>query len=583
MRPNPRLNRRAFLRRTSAAAIPFAVPGLRAAPAAAPPAPAPGPPEFDSLTPEQRVGQLVIARQPDWLRMEDYARRGWIAGMTPSLTRLEPAEVAEFTNRFQRLSLFPLLFGWAGVSYRGGTELRLNQAMRLGATRDAALCREAGRIEAMEARALGFQLGGAPVLDVNLNPDNTIINLRSIGDDPALVTRLGAEIARGTIEGGAASILMHFPGHGATRGDSHIEMPEANRTLAQLETVELAPFTELIRRGLARVICTNHCHYPAFEPERKIPATFSRRIVTGLLREQLRYDGVIMSDSLTMRPIKDEFGIEEGAIRAVEAGHDLILQDAGSDPKITIDALTRAVRQGRIAPAQIAASARRVWRLKRDLGLFERRLVDPENVTRVFASAASADVARRIARRAVTLLENRGGPLRAGAAGTLAVISNGSETTIDRDTTMRHSPGNEQFNRRIRERVPDTRALVLSTDMRREELDAAADAARGADSIVFGIFTRVRSYVEDAIRVPPPYRALIERIAAGGRPVALLNFGNPYVMSELPRAAFALCTFSDAPHSIDAAVETLFGELHPAGALPVRISESYPFGHGLKT
>ena len=313
-------------------------------------------PDFKSLTLEQQVGQMVIARQQDWPLMEKYAKQGIISGMTPSLTKLAPAEVAEFTNRFQKLSPIPLLFGWGGVSYSGGTEVRLGQTMRLGATRNAELAREAGRIEAVEARALGFQFAGAPVLDVNLNPDNTIINLRSIGDDVELVTTLGAAIAQGTLDGGAAPIFMHFPGHGATRGDSHIEMPEAARTLAELEAVELKPFAELIRRGLARVICTNHCYYPALEPQRKIPATLSRTIVTGLLREKLGYQGVIISDSLTMRPIKDNYGIEEAAIETVRAGHDLILQDYNSDPKITIDALARAVRQGRIPLAQVEQS-----------------------------------------------------------------------------------------------------------------------------------------------------------------------------------------------------------------------------------
>jgi beta-N-acetylhexosaminidase len=135
-------------------------------------------PDFKSLTLEQQVGQLVIARQQDWPLMEKYAKKGLISGITPSLTKLSPAEVADFTNKYQNLSPIPLLFGWGGISYRGGTEVRLGQTMRLGATRNAELAREAGRIEAVEARALGFQFAGAPVLDVNLNPDNTIINLQ---------------------------------------------------------------------------------------------------------------------------------------------------------------------------------------------------------------------------------------------------------------------------------------------------------------------------------------------------------------------------------------------------------------------
>ncbi|NUQ64689.1 MAG: glycoside hydrolase family 3 C-terminal domain-containing protein [Pirellulales bacterium] len=537
-------------------------------------------PDFQSLTLEQQVGQMVIARQQDWPLMEKYAAQGLISGMTPSLTKLAPAEFAEFTNKFQKLSPIPLLFGWGGISYSGGTEVRLQQTMRLGATRSPELCREAGRIEAAEARAVGITLAGAPVLDVNLNPDNTIINLRSIGDDVELVATLGAAIAQGTLDGGAAPIFMHFPGHGATRGDSHIEMPEADRTQAELEAVELRPFAELIRRGLARVICTNHCNYPALEP-RKIPATLSRAIVTGLLREKLGYRGVILSDSLTMRPIKDHYGIEEAAILTVIAGHDLILQDYNSDPKITIDALARAVRQGRIPLAQVEESVKRVWRLKQELGLFEQRLVDPARIPQVFATKASAEIARRIARESVTLLENQLKPMRAADKPSVAVISNGSSAAVDEDNALKHSPTNHRLNEQIRQRVPGAPAIVLSTAMMPEEIDRAFATAQKADVVVFGLFTRVRAYVEDAIQVDKTYRALIERVTAAGRSVALLNFGNPYVMADLPKAAFSLCTFSDAEDSIDAAVQVLFGELKPQGRLPVRIADRYPFGHGL--
>jgi beta-N-acetylhexosaminidase len=453
--------------------------------------------------------------------------------------------------------------------------------MRLGATRNAELAREAGRIEAVEARALGFQFAGAPVLDVNLNPDNTIINLRSISDDADLVTTLGAALTQGTIDGGAAPVFMHFPGHGATRGDSHIEMPEAARSLAELEAVELKPFAELIRRGLGRVICTNHCHYPALESE-KIPATLSRKIVTGLLREKLGFEGVILSDSLTMKPIKDHYGIEEAAIRTVAAGHDLILQDYNSDPLITIDALARAVRQGRIPLAQVEQSVQRVWKLKQELGLFAQRLVDSAKIPEVFATKASAEVARRIARESVTLLENTNGTLRADAKPGLLVISNGSTATIDEDNAVQHSPTNHHLNEKLRQHVPGAQTIILSTTMKPDEIERAFTAAQKADIVVFGIFTRVRPYAEEAIAVPKPYRELIERTAAAGRSIALLNFGNPYVMADLPKPALSLCTFSDATDSITAAVEVLFGELKPQGQLPVRVSARYPFGHGLK-
>lgn len=534
-------------------------------------------PQFAALSLEQQVGQMIIARLPDWPLMEKFAKQGLISGMTPGLTKFTPAEVAAFTNRFQELSPLPLLLGWGGISYSGGTAVDLQRSMRLGASRNAELCRAAGRIEAIEARSLGFHLAGAPVLDVNLNPGNTIINLRSFGDDAELVARLGRELARGFVEGGLAPVLCHFPGHGATSGDSHIEMPVAERTLAELEAVEMHPFADLIREGLARVICTNHCHYPALDPERQ-PATLSRKIVTGLLREKLGFEGVIMSDSLTMKPIKDHYGIEEAAILTVLAGHDLILQDYHSDPKITIDALARAVRQGRLPPAQVERSVHRVWKLKQDLGLFQNRRSDVRRIPEVFATRESAEIARRIARESVTLLENR---LQITAKTKVLVLSNGSSATVDEDNAFQHSPTNHRLNEWIRQRVPNAKAIVLSTTMKPEEMERSCAAALEAEVILCGLFTRVRSYVEDAILVPEPYRKLIERLAAAGRQLALLNFGNPYVLAGLPRPAFSLCTYSDSENSVQAAVATLFGELKPLGKLPVRVSARYPFGHGL--
>jgi beta-N-acetylhexosaminidase len=543
----------------------------------------PSPAEIDlnAMTLEQKVGQLVIARLPDWKLMEKYAAEGLISGMTPSLKDKAPAEVAEFTNRFQELSRYPLLFGWSGISYSGGTDVRLGQAMRLGATRSKELCYQAAKIEAEEARALGFHFVSTPNVDVNTNPDNPIINLRSLGDDPALVTELAAELCRGAIDGGGAPLLMHFPGHGATASDSHIAIPEVPRSLAELEAIDLKPFAELIRRGLAPVICTNHCHYPALEPDRQVPATVSRRIVTGLLREKLGFDGVILSDSLTMRAMKDNYGIEEGAIAAVAAGHDLILQDYQSDPKITVNAVARAVQQGRIPLAQVEASVRRVWKLKQSVGLPANRFVDVEKIPQCLATPEHQAVARRIARDSVTVLENHGLPLGAGDDQRILVVSNGSTATVDQDLAWKHMPTNHRLNEQVRRRSADARTIVLSADVAAKETNRALDAARQSEIVIFGLFTRVRSYVEDAIRLKPRYRELIRRVNTLAPTVVVINFGNPWSLCDLPRPSISLYTFSDATDSIDAAVEVLFGEQEARGRLPVRISDAYPFGYGL--
>jgi len=537
-------------------------------------------PDPATLSLEEKVGQLVIARFPDWPLMEKYAREGIISGLTPSLRNRSLADAAEFLNHFQEISKYPLLIGWAG-HFGKGTALCLNQLMRLAATRSKELSYQAARIEAEEARALGVHLGATPNLDVNTNPDNPIINLRSLGDNVELVTELGAELARGTIDGRAASLLMHFPGHGATSGDSHVAIPTVNRSRQELEDVDVRPFAEVIRRGLARAVCTNHCYYPALEPDRKAPATFSRKIVTGLLREKLGFDGIIMSDSLTMRAVKDDYGIEEAAIATVAAGHDVILQDYQSDPKITIDALTGAVREGRIPLAQVEASVRRVWKLKQWLGLQESRLVDVAKIPERIATPAHQAVARRIAEESVTVLENGGLPVRVSGDRSVLVISNGSSATVEEDLNWKHSPANHHLNQQVRQRIPGAQTLTLSVHFKPGELERARTAIGQADLVVFGLFTRVRSYREEAIRLDPRYRDLIRQAAGENRTVALCNFGNPWGLCDLPKAAVSLCTFSDAVDSIEAAARVLFGELKSQGKLPVRLSADHPVGFGL--
>jgi beta-N-acetylhexosaminidase len=395
------------------------------------------------------------------------------------------------------------------------------------------------------------------------------------------VTELAAELCRGAIGGGGAPLLMHFPGHGATTSDSHIAIPEVPRSLAELEAVDLKPFAELIRRGLAPVICTNHCHYPALEPDRVVPATVSRKIVTGLLREKLGFDGVIISDSLTMRAMKDNYGIEEGAIAAVAAGHDLILQDYQSDPIITVDAVARAVRQKRIPLAQVEASVRRVWKLKQSVGLSDNRIVDADKIPQCLAIPEHQAVARRIARESVTVLENRGLPLGADDDRRILVVSNGSTAAVEQDLAWKHSPTNHRLNEQVRRRSKEAQSIVLSMDVTAEETNQALDAAKRSDIVIFGLFTRVRSYVEDAIRLNPRYRELIRRAGTLGTTVVVVNFGNPWSLRALPRPPISLCTFSDAIDSIDAAVGVLFGEQQARGRLPIRISDAYPFGFGL--
>jgi beta-N-acetylhexosaminidase len=442
-----------------------------------------------------------------------------------------------------------------------------------------------GHIETTEQRGYGFHFPGTPVLDVNTEPCNPIINTRAIGDDVELVCELGLEVLRGVMDARGLTCAMHFPGHGATIHDSHIVMPVDDRSFETIWELDLLPYRRGIERGLINGVCTNHNYYPHLsEAGAPRPATICPEIVTGLLRGRMGYEGIIASDSLTMKAMKDTYGIEEAAILTVLAGHDLILQDYQSDPMITHRALVAAVRSGRIPEAQVDASCQRVLLLKEWLGLFEERLTDPARIPELVATEENRAFALELARRAVTCLEKAAVPLQASDPSKVLVIANGSGEAVNIDMDIRHAPAHERLHEAIRRRLPQAATLTLSEQFAAEELAGARAATAEAEVVIFGLFTRVLCYHEDSISLAPAYRQLIEQTVTQGKTVILLNFGNPYIMADLPRAQAALLTYDeDCPESIEACVEGLFGEIEVGGKLPVRVSDAYPFEHGWAT
>ena len=536
-------------------------------------------PRVTDLTLEEKLGQMLMVRYPDRGILEDMLARGWAGSFYFGMKGLPAEAVVAELNRLQALSKLSALVAFGFACCDCGTGLLKGNLMRLGATRSRELAYRLGYLETAEQRAYGFHFPGTPVLDVNTEPRNPIINTRAISDNVDLVCELGLEVLRGVMDGRGLTCAMHFPGHGATVHDSHIVMPVDDRPFETLWELDLLPYRRAIERGLINGICTNHNYYPGLVTGEPRPATVCPEIITHLLRGQMGYDGIITSDSLTMKPMNDAYGIEEAAILTVLAGHDLILQDYQSEPMITHTALVEAVRAGRISEAQVDASCARVLRLKEWLGLFEERLTDPASILELVATPANRAFAMELARRAVTCLEHEALPLAPTDPSRVLVIANGSGEAVNIDMDITHDPAHERLHAAIRRRLPQARTITLSEKLAPEELTAALRAAREAEVVVFGLFTRVLCYHEDSIGLAPPYRQLIEQAAGLGKPIILLDFGNPYIMADLPRAQGALLTYDeDCPESIEACVEALFGEIAPTGRLPVRVSARYPFG-----
>jgi beta-N-acetylhexosaminidase len=541
------------------------------------------PPVYDvrGMTLEEQVGQMIMVRYPDQDLLREMLVNGWGGSFYFGMKGQSAEEVAETLNDLQRISKVPALvaFGFACVTC--GTGLLQGNLMRVGATRDPALAYRLAWLETLEQRAYGFHIPGMPCLDVNTNPANPIINTRAISDDPDLVTEIGLEILRAQMDARALTCVMHFPGHGDTAEDSHIRMPTVNRSAEELWAVDLAPYRAAISQGLINGICTNHNFYPAYQEGPPAPATISRRLITDLLRGELGYDGITMTDSLTMKPMKDAYGIEEAAILSVQAGHDIILQDYQSDPRITHRALVAAVQSGRIPAAQVEASAARIMGLKQWLGLLDNPFVDLERIPERVATPELKAFALEVAQRAVTVLEDAALPLRVSTPEKCLVIANGRQTLFDADMGLEHLPNFERFYRAMQQRLPGVPTCTIGEAMPPEDLARAREMAGEAEVIVVGLFTRVLCYHEDSIGVAAPFRQLIADLVVTGKPVILCNFGNPYIMADLPRGAGALCTYDEeCPESMEAAVQVLCGEVRSTGKLPVRVSDAYPFGHG---
>ncbi|MCJ7628259.1 MAG: glycoside hydrolase family 3 protein, partial [Longimicrobiales bacterium] len=391
------------------------------------------PPLFDSwadsvlstLTLEEKAGQLLMP----WV-LGDFAPEGSasrerilemvrdmdVGGVIVSVG--SPTEVAAKLNQAQRDAKVPLLvaadlergagFRFRGVAYLpgpiflgGATEFP--SLMALGATGDESLAEAMGRVTGLEARAVGVHVPFAPVLDVNNNPDNPIINVRSFGEDPEAVARLGAAFVRGVQEAGGIATGKHFPGHGDTKTDSHLDLPVIDVSRERMDSVELPPFQAAIDEGVGGIM-TAHLSIPALTGSNGVPSTLSRKVLTELLREEMGFDGLIFTDAMDMSAIDRKYRRQEAAVLALEAGADILLMPPS--PEAAREGIVSAVLAGRLSEDRLNASVLRVLRAKEGLGLHRNREVPLEEVARRVGIREHEEVAQEVADRSITLLKN---------------------------------------------------------------------------------------------------------------------------------------------------------------------------------
>jgi len=546
------------------------------------------------MTLEDQVGQLVMigvyghyfsSESDEYARLVHLVRERRVGGVV-----LWPGDVmaaAVRLNSLQRLASVPLLVSGdfeRGVAMRVRRATPFPDAMAVGATRDPRLAYDVAYAIAREARAIGVHQNFAPVADVNTNPWNPVINTRSFGDSPALVREMAAAFVRGSLDGGALPTVKHFPGHGDTGVDSHMELPVLQLTRERLDSVELAAFRGAIEAHVPSVMIA-HIAVPVLDSVNVLPASLSRTIVSEVLQKEMNFRGLVITDALDMQGVTRGYSAAESAVRAVKAGVDVVLMPP--DEESAIAALVSAARSGEITRERLLTSVRKILTVKQQLGLDTVRTVDVDRIDRVVGIRAHQMLARTVARNAVTLLRNRKAILPLQPFGRHRVVSVVLSHSDDYRSEV-HRPGahsttqqvGSYFHQLLQRRNGSIEVLRLDPRSNDEAMKYAAARLRRADMLLLPVFVKVRSS-SGRITMPPQLLPFLKRVEAEDVPTAVVLFGSPYPAARFPKADVLMCTYGDTEPQVEAAVEALFGEIPIGGKLPVSIPESYVAGTGL--
>jgi beta-N-acetylhexosaminidase len=491
----------------------------------------------------------------------------------------DPAVVALIINEMQRLAKVPLLIsdnfeGGVGYVLFGATRLPL--AMSMGATGDERLAYEAAKLTALEGRAVGVNVNFYPVADVQNNPGNPIINIRAFGEDPAMVSRFVRAYIRGAQDNGEIATAKHFPGHGDVASDSHLEMPVLNVGQDRLESIELPPFRAAVAEGVDAVMSA-HIWLPQIEPEKGVPSTLSKKVMTGILRDELHFQGVVFTDAMTMKGVTSNFSPEEATLRAVEAGSDIVLLPP--DIPTSFNAIKSAVASGRISESRIDASVRRTLMAKAKLNLQDarNRFVDVNRILTTVGSQANRDFAQHIEDQAITLVRDQGHALPLRPSPDLRVVQ---INVVDSRNGWREGTVGRVVAAELPKRFPRAVTVQVDDQSTPNELDLVRKLASTGDAIVVNAFIRVAAY-KGSIDLTANEMALLRDLEGMKKPFVFTVFGSPYVLTHIPELPSYIVTYDTSPLAEMAMVRAITGEIEFKGKLPISLPGLYPIGHGL--
>jgi beta-N-acetylhexosaminidase len=558
---------------------------------------------------EEKVGQLIsVGVNATFLNQDSDAYRALkhqiednkVGGVI--LFRGPVYESVILVNRMQQLAHYPLLISAdleAGAGMRFDDTVNFPWNMAVAATGNPEYARRQGEITAREARALGVQQIFAPVVDVNNNAANPVINVRSYGEDPPDVARFAAAFTEGAQGAGAIATAKHFPGHGDTAVDSHRGLPEINVGRERLNTVEFVPFQASVNAGVGAVM-VGHIALPQIdatvvrplprnvkskpidtdeggeiiEEKAAMPATMSP-VIGNILRNDLKFPGLIVTDALSMSGLTIYFTQEEAAVRALEADADMLLKPADTDAAFR--GVLAAVKSGRITEQRVEESARRILAAKYDLGLVDQRITPIDSIDRVVGSRDVVKLATEIAEHAVTLVRDEDKLVPLKNLRPDARIFNLAVTNGD-DRNWIANPFISKLNRsgvKVETIVLDER----STD---QDVQKVIEKAKSADLVLASLYGRVRSGQASSVGIPDAGAHALSALIAAKAPIVGISFGNPYLLQGFPGLRTYIVAYGDMPSLQQAVARALVGEIDIVGKLPISLPGLYPRGTGMQ-
>lgn len=572
------------------------------------------------LSLEEKVGQMIQVRafadflnvdSDEYKHIRDEVKKYHLGSVLLTvrvsdglLIKDLPYEAAAVTNMLQKESRLPLL---VAADFERGLSMRLNEtpafphAMAFGATFNPAFEEKFAAITAQESRAIGVHWNYFPDADVNINPANPIINTRSFGEDPHQVGELVAAYVKGSREYGMLSTAKHFPGHGDTATDSHLGVAAVPGNLQRIESVELPPFQAAVNAGVDSIMVA-HVTIPALEPDPDKVATTSHKIVTDLLKGQLHFQGLIVTDALEMHgltrlyPENGPNPAGRAAVDAVKAGNDLVLLPSDLDG--AFNGLLQAAKDGEIPKAQIDASVLKILRAKASLGLHKARLVDMEQIAHIVSRPESLEFAQQVADAATTLVRDNGQALpflkSPGTADTTSTYpSTGSAASIVAVVITDDVRGDygRVFELELRKRARGARIFFVDSKSAGPMMPEIVDAARQAQKVVLAAYvvpsterlTIVNGQPTNTVGLNDATGSLMQQLLNAAAPkTVVIAMGNPYLAMSFPAVQTYICTYSNAPTSDRSAVKALFGEMQLKGRLPVSLPGIAQRGFGLE-